>query len=295
MGRYTLDDILATRKSRDAWWTVFMVDPIACRIALLVANHTSLTPNALTALSMLIGFGSVAAFGMGELVLGAVLFYLSFMVDCMDGKIARLKGTGTPFGLWLDFVGDRIRFACCAFGLGVGEYSRTGDHAFLVAGVGVVLLDFFRYINGPQLKKVKDATRALAKARTQTQVVFVEDVIKARPELDATTAVREVEENHTEGQAVVDLQKAFHARFPWYDRFRLALVKYRVRTHFFSGIEFEAAVFVVAPLLGSWAFVPTSIGASALLLAFEMSLIYRVWLASRQVPKRAPEKAKILV
>ncbi|GAA4581147.1 hypothetical protein GCM10023194_11520 [Planotetraspora phitsanulokensis] len=295
MGRYTLDDILATRKSRDAWWTVFMVDPIACRLALLVANHTSLTPNALTGLSMLLGFGSVAAFGVGELAIGAALFYLSFMVDCMDGKIARLKGTGTPFGLWLDFVGDRIRFACCAFGLGVGEYARTGDHGFLIAGVGVVLLDFFRYINGPQLKKVREATRALAKARAQTQVVFVEDVLKARPETDALTVAREAKENREDGKAVVDLQKAFHARFPWYDRFRLTLIKYRVRTHFFSGIEFEAAVFVVAPLLGSWAFVPTSIGAGALLLAFEISLIYRVWLASRQIPKSAPKKEQILV
>jgi len=68
-----------------------------------------------------------------------------------------------------------------------------------------------------------------------------------------------------------------------------------VRTHVFSGIEFEAAVFVVAPLLGSWAFVPTSIGAGALLLAFEISLIYRVWLASHQIPKSAPKKEQILV
>ncbi|GII53123.1 hypothetical protein Pth03_15120 [Planotetraspora thailandica] len=295
MGRYTLDDILATRKSRDAWWTVFMVDPIACRLALVIANHTSITPNGLTAISMLLGFGSVAAFGTGELVLGALLFYLSFLVDCMDGKIARLKGTGTPFGLWLDFVGDRIRFACCAFGLGVGEYSRTGDQSFLWAAVGVVLLDFFRYINGPQLKKVKDATRALTKARAQTQVVFVEDVLKARPQTDVNTAAREVKESNEEGRAVVDLQKAFNARFPWYDRFRVTLVKYRVRTHFFSGIEFEAAVFVVAPVIGSWAFVPTSIGAGALLLAFEISLIYRVWLASRQIPKSVPKKEEILV
>lgn len=290
MGGFTLDDILATRKPRDSWWTVFMVDPLACRLALLVANHTSITPNGLTRLSMVIGIASAAAFAEGMLVAGALLFYLSFTVDCMDGKIARLKGTGTPFGLWLDYVGDRVRVVCCAFGWGFGEYSRTGDTDFVLAAIGVVVLDLFRYINGPQLKRVKDATRALAESRMATHCAFAEDVLRARPRTELTEAAGEVD-----GVPVVDLQKAFHARFPWYDRFRVFLVRRRVRTHVVSGIEFHAAVFVVGPLFGAAALVPVSAAAGALLLAFEMSLVYRVWLAARQIPHSAPERQKILV
>ncbi|WP_433499686.1 CDP-alcohol phosphatidyltransferase family protein [Sphaerimonospora sp. CA-214678] len=291
MGGFTLDDIMAARKPRDSWWTVFMVDPLACRLALLVANHTKITPNTLTRLSMLGGLASAVAFLEGALILGAVLFYLSFMVDCMDGKIARLKGTGTPFGLWLDYVGDRIRVVCCAFGLGFGEYSRSGDIDYLLAAVGVVLLDLFRYINGPQLKRVKDATRSLAQARMDGDCVFVESVLGSRPRTEVGRLADEVED----GRTLIDLQKEFHARFPWYDRFRVFLVRRRVRTHIVSGIEFHAAVFVVAPVLGSWALVPVSIGAGALLLAFEMFLVYRVWLAARQIPQGAPEREKILV
>ncbi|GIH72080.1 MULTISPECIES: CDP-alcohol phosphatidyltransferase family protein [Sphaerimonospora] len=291
MGRFTLDDILAARKPRDSWWTVFMVDPLACRLALLVANHTKITPNTLTRLSMLGGFASAAAFLEGALLLGAVLFYLSFMVDCMDGKIARLKGTGTPFGLWLDYVGDRIRVVCCAFGLGFGEYTRTGDTDYMLAAVGIVVLDLFRYINGPQLKRVKEATRSLAQARMDADCVFVESVLGSRPRTEVGQLADEVED----GRKIIDLQKEFHARFPWYDRFRVFLVRRRVRTHVVSGIEFHAAVFVVAPVLGSWALVPVTIGAGTLLLAFEMSLVYRVWLAARQIPQSEPEKEKILV
>lgn len=291
MGGFTLDDIMAARKPRDSWWTVFMVDPLACRLALLVANHTKITPNTLTRLSMLGGLASAVAFLEGALILGAALFYLSFMVDCMDGKIARLKGTGTPFGLWLDYVGDRIRVVCCAFGLGFGEYSRSGDIDYLLAAVGVVLLDLFRYINGPQLKRVKDATRNLAQARVDGDCVFVESVLGSRPRTEVGRLADEVED----GRTLIDLQKEFHARFPWYDRFRVFLVRRRVRTHIVSGIEFHAAVFVVAPVLGSWALVPVSIGAGALLLAFEMFLVYRVWLAARQIPQGAPEREKILV
>ncbi|MEV7803781.1 CDP-alcohol phosphatidyltransferase family protein [Microbispora sp. NPDC088329] len=296
MGGFTLDDILATRKPRDSWWTVFMVDPLACRLALLVANHTSITPNGLTRLSILIGFASAAAFAEGTLVAGAVLFYLSFTVDCMDGKIARLKGTGTPFGLWLDYVGDRVRVVSCAFGWGFGEYTRTGDTDVVLAAVGVVVLDLFRYINGPQLKRVKDATRALVEARLEGQCVLAESVLRARPRTELGQAAAEFGEVADDtGATVVDLQKAFHARFPWYDRFRVALVRRRVRTHVVSGIEFHAAVFVVAPLFGAAALVPVSLVAGALLLAFEMSLVYRVWLASRQVPGTADEREKILI
>ncbi|GAB3152595.1 CDP-alcohol phosphatidyltransferase family protein [Microbispora hainanensis] len=296
MGGFTLDDILATRKPRDSWWTVFMVDPLACRLALLVANHTSITPNGLTRLSMLIGFASAAAFTEGMLVAGAVLFYLSFMVDCMDGKIARLKGTGTPFGLWLDYVGDRVRVVCCAFGWGFGEYTRTGDTDLALAAVGVVVLDLFRYINGPQLKRVKDATRALLETRLEGQYVLAESVLRSRPRSELEQARTEFEQTVEDaGATVVDLQKAFHARFPWYDRFRVFLVRHRVRTHVVSGIEFHAAVFVVAPLFGAAALVPVAAVAGALLLAFEMFLVYRVWLASRQVPRTAAEREKILV
>ncbi|OPG07886.1 CDP-alcohol phosphatidyltransferase family protein [Microbispora sp. GKU 823] len=296
MGGFTLDDILATRKPRDSWWTVFMVDPLACRLALLVANHTSITPNGLTRLSMLIGFASAAAFAEGMLVAGAALFYLSFTVDCMDGKIARLKGTGTPFGLWLDYVGDRVRVVCCAFGWGFGEYTRTGDTDVVLAAVGVVVLDLFRYINGPQLKRVKDATRALLEARLEGQYVLAESVLRSRPRTELGQAAAEFGQVAAEdGAAVVDLQKAFHARFPWYDRFRVFLVRHRVRTHVVSGIEFHAAIFVVGPLFGPKALVPVSVVAGALLLAFEMSLVYRVWLAARQVPRTAAEKQKILV
>lgn len=296
MGGFTLDDILATRKPRDSWWTVFMVDPLACRLALLVANHTSITPNALTRLSMLIGFASAAAFTEGMLVAGAVLFYLSFTVDCMDGKIARLKGTGTPFGLWLDYVGDRVRVVCCAFGWGFGEYTRTGDTDVVLAAVGVVVLDLFRYINGPQLKRVKDATRALLETRLEGQYVLAESVLRSRPRSELEQAAAEFEQTAEDtGATVVDLQKAFHARFPWYDRFRVFLVRHRVRTHVVSGIEFHAAVFVVAPLFGAAALVPVAAVVSTLLLTFEMFLVYRVWLASRQVPRTAAEREKILV
>ena len=159
MRAYSLNDVHATRKRRDSWWTVFLVDPVACRLTLFVANHTAITPNGLTRLSLILGMVSAVCFGFGQLVAGALVFYVSFAVDCMDGKIARLKGTGTAFGLWLDYVGDRVRVVCCAAGLAFGQYVTTGDVDYILLGAGVAVLDLFRYVNAPQMKRVREVVK----------------------------------------------------------------------------------------------------------------------------------------
>ena len=112
MTAFTLAEIQErTYKKRDAWWTVFLVDPLAGRLVVWTANHTSITPNQLTFGAGLLGLGAAACFTQATwpwLVAGALLFHLSFVLDCMDGKIARLKGTGTVFGAWVDFVFDEV-------------------------------------------------------------------------------------------------------------------------------------------------------------------------------------------
>ncbi|MFD0883744.1 CDP-alcohol phosphatidyltransferase family protein [Streptosporangium algeriense] len=254
----------ATRKRKDSWWTVFLVDPVACRLTLAVANRTEITPNGLTRLSLLLGLGSAACFASGWLVAGAALFYVSFMVDCMDGKIARLKGTGTPFGLWLDYVGDRIRVVCCATGLAFGQYVASGEVAFVLLGAGVAVLDLFRYVNAPQMRRVREAVR----------------------------------ENRAE-QPQKDRAAAYRPPKPPSLRRRIGrvLVRHRVRTHLISGIEFHAAVFVVGPLLGALTgpvvLVPITAGAGSLLLLNEIVLIYRMWRFTRSMPfVPRPEKAQ---
>src|SRR3954470_3855723 len=128
--RSSLQDIrVQTYKARDAWWTVLLVDPLAARLVRLVAPYRWITPNLLTVLAMLLGVASAACFLAHDhrwLIAGAVLFHLSFVVDCMDGKIARLNGTGSMLGAWFDFMFDRLRVFICAATLFGGQYARTG-------------------------------------------------------------------------------------------------------------------------------------------------------------------------
>jgi hypothetical protein len=238
-----------TYKARDSWWTVFLVDPVAGRLVRLAAGRV--TPNQLSFGALMLGLGAAACFRRTELVAGAVLYHLSFVLDCMDGKVARLTGTGTAFGGWLDYVLDRIRVLVCAFALAGGQFAATGRPAYLYLGMGIVFLDMLRYLD------------ALKVGQTRQRM---------RRELNARAEPSSAEEAR-------DLHEGFRTRFPWYLGARDWLKRHRVRSHLVGGIEFQMAVFIIGPLTG--AIIPVTVGAGVLMLAFECAIVYKLWLSSR--------------
>jgi phosphatidylglycerophosphate synthase len=253
--RFSLREIREqTYKPRDAWWTVLLVDPLAAPLVRLVAPYRWITPNLLTVVAMVLGVASAACFLAQDrwwLVAGAALFHLSFVVDCMDGKVARLNGTGSMFGTWFDFMFDRLRVFMCAAALFGGQYERTGQAAYLWTLVVVTFLDLFRYLNSQQMTKTRQSMR---------------------DQLDEANGPRPMEPP----TAAPTTPRGPRARL------REALLKRRIRTHLFSGIEFEMAVFIVGPVLGR--VIATAVVAGVLLVAFELLLIVRLWQTARAFP-----------
>lgn len=253
--RVSMAQVRATYKARDSWWTVLLVDPVAGRLVRATAPYRWVTPNRLTAVAFLLGLGAAAAFlagAPGWLVAGALLYHLGFILDCMDGKIARLHGTGTIFGSWLDFFLDRVRVVLCAVALLAGQWRQTGADVFLFVAIGVVFLALFGYVNGA----ATDAARA-----------------------------RLAERRGTEADDAALLRTAAGRAGGLAGRVRETLHRHRIRMNLVSGIEFEMAVLVVAPLVaaftGPYAVVWVTVAAAVPLVLFELSLIARFWLAAR--------------
>jgi phosphatidylglycerophosphate synthase len=99
----TIAEIKSTVKPVDAWWTVLVIDPISIRLIwVLLRIVPSVSPMAVTTASLLVGGGSIAAFATGQLILGAALFEVAFLLDCVDGKIARLEKRTTRLGGFYD-------------------------------------------------------------------------------------------------------------------------------------------------------------------------------------------------
>jgi hypothetical protein len=257
-----------TYKPKDAWWTVLLVDPLAGRLVRLVAPYRWITPDLLTIVATVIGIGATVCFaqgGRGWLVAGAVLFHLSFVVDCMDGKIARLNGTGSMFGAWFDFMFDRLRVFICTLALFGGQYARTGQVIYLWLSMIVIFLDLFRYLNGGQIGKYHRQMNAQLKEARGIPAGPVE------PEPDPESV--ESDEPPTVGGPT---------SLP--SRVLAAMRRHRIRPHLVSGIEFEMFVFIVGPLTG-W-IIGTTIVSSGLLLGFEFLVTLRLWLTTQRFPAR---------
>jgi phosphatidylglycerophosphate synthase len=326
MSGFTLRDVQErATKERDSWWTVGLIDPIARRLVLVVANRTSITANQLTVLSLLLGLGAAACFAWGSwpfLLAGALLYLLCFVVDCMDGKLARLTDTESLFGSWMDYAFDRFRVVVCAIALMGGQFGVTGNVAFVWLALGVVFCDMLRYLDALQVYKVRREMRsyiagALERARATLSmldpeaggdagaagvghaaapmsdageqavlrhgIAVLEQMLHTQTEQE-TRSARDVGKNPDVRLPNVDLNQEFRSRFPWYQRIWDYLRARRIRTHLVSGIEFQIAVFVLAPLAGIFAgaamlWIPMVTG--VLLLAFEAVIIYKLWLSTK--------------
>ena len=100
------DAVASVAKPVDSWWTVLVIDPIATRLTPLLARITWLTPNAVTLVAFGIGMASIGMFAAGMLRLGAVVFEVHFLFDCLDGKVARLRRLSSERGAYLDELCD---------------------------------------------------------------------------------------------------------------------------------------------------------------------------------------------
>ncbi|OOC52666.1 MULTISPECIES: CDP-alcohol phosphatidyltransferase family protein [Nocardiopsis] len=292
MPRFTFAQVKEeTYKAKDAWWTVFLVDPLAGRLVVWTANRTGVTPNQLTLGAGILGLFSALCFvapalvaggGWPWLLLGALLFHLSFVLDCMDGKIARLKGTGSVFGTWVDFVFDRIRFFGCVMALLIGQWAVTGNAAYLVVAPVVVFFDLLRYLNGSQVAKTR-------RGMQQTLAELTGDTDRLAGMGDADPEDDEMGEAPDRPDAP--------APTGFYPRVRDMLLRHRVRPHLFSGIEFEMFLCVVAPVTVLVAFVtplnsliiPVAVFSVLALAFFECVLVLRLWKETRRFEKRRRE------
>ena len=143
--------IEAGAKTRDYWWTVLFVDPIALPLAEYLGRKRWVTPNQVTWISFFIGVPMGLAYATGErwgLVVGGILWYLAFLTDCIDGKLARAMDLSSPKGKVLDEIADGGRRLSGALGLSVYLYKVEDGNLFFLAVVYGLFAFYFGQISG---------------------------------------------------------------------------------------------------------------------------------------------------
>lgn len=123
----------------------FVNRPLGRALSRFLAT-TSVTPNMVTAAATAIGLAGAALLARGEQaasIVGALLFQLSAVVDCVDGELARARLLESELGRWLDISADQVVHIAIFLAVALG-LARSGDpgSAYLIGGVaalGVVL------------------------------------------------------------------------------------------------------------------------------------------------------------
>jgi phosphatidylglycerophosphate synthase len=80
------------------------------------------------------------------------VFELSFVLDCADGQLARLRKTASPLGHLLDFLMDELKAMLLYGAVAVRLWRDTGDERILLVGLaalfclasGISLTSFMR-------------------------------------------------------------------------------------------------------------------------------------------------------
>lgn len=118
------------------WMARYVARPAALRVTRLVLP-LGVGAHCVTLTALLVGLTAAVAFAQGShggLIGGAALLQLWYLLDHVDGQVARYRGTASLSGVYLDYLMHYVVHAACPFGLGWGLFVATADPLWLLAG-----------------------------------------------------------------------------------------------------------------------------------------------------------------
>ena len=123
-------------------YTRWVTRPLA-RYAAAEAAAAGLTPNGVTALSAVLSAAGLVVLVAAPPapvtgVVVAVLLAAGYVLDSADGQVARLTGTGSPAGEWLDHVVDSIRTPALHLAVAAAALLHPRPEAFPAAALAVL-------------------------------------------------------------------------------------------------------------------------------------------------------------
>src|SRR3569832_1941669 len=121
----------SSKKKQDInWFTEWIARPPAA-VVVYVLRNTPITPNQVTFLSAFVAAGAcallIACLGWVPLVIAAALFEFSFVLDCADGMLARLRKLASPLGHQLDFQMDELKAMLLYGAVAVRKKHKTNN------------------------------------------------------------------------------------------------------------------------------------------------------------------------
>ncbi len=124
------------------------------RIARVVVRplvRTSVTPNQVTLVTLLLAVAGAALFAVGEpraANWGAGVFVLARFLDHFDGELARQKGMSSRFGYYFDYITGALSYGALFLCIGIGlRHGPLGGWALALGVAGTVSALVSMFVN----------------------------------------------------------------------------------------------------------------------------------------------------
>ena len=149
--------IWATKNPNDEWWSSFVTSPLAVVCNWFVVDIAWITPNLITLLSFIVALVSAVficlgsseeSLGIAFYVAAAVLIHVSHILDCMDGQMARYRGTLSRSGGFYDKATDHLQVFVWFGAIGYAGYMQTQSDVtpIFLAFIGVCFYALRGYV-----------------------------------------------------------------------------------------------------------------------------------------------------
>lgn len=156
-----------SKKPKDILWNRFVARPVAA-VLLVPLAKSRITPNQITFLSLLsfVAAATLLALHRGQagLLLAALVLEFSYVLDCTDGQLARLKHKSSPVGAHLDFLMDELKAFLLVAATGIRLWQADGHELWLLEALlgGVVVasaISLTTFIRRPEYLSATGAAR----------------------------------------------------------------------------------------------------------------------------------------
>ena len=132
-----------TSKPREEWWSRVFATPVAHWILVVVADWRWITPNRLTLLSLAAALVACLLITTGaevNFLIAAVAIQIAYVLDCMDGQLARYRNASSRFGAFADKWSDYVKFPAILLALTIDAFHRDPSLTPVILGFAAVLL-----------------------------------------------------------------------------------------------------------------------------------------------------------
>ena len=156
-----------TKKPKDILWNRFVARPLAA-VLLVPLAKSRITPNQITFLSLLTFVAAMVMLALQRghlgLVAAVLVLELSYVLDCTDGQLARLKHKASPVGAHLDFLMDELKAFLLVAATGIRLWQADSHEFWLVEsllGLAVVAsaISLTTFIRRPEYLAATGAAR----------------------------------------------------------------------------------------------------------------------------------------